>query len=62
MGTVQISEDVLAKLLTSVEALQNEVSQLRLQNATIQQKLDSLGLGQFGFCGNVFNLFPKLPK
>jgi hypothetical protein len=60
MGTVQVSEDVLAKLLTSVEALQGEVSHLRLQNSIIQQKLDALSPS--GGCGTAFTLFPKLSK
>jgi hypothetical protein len=31
MGAIQVSQDVLTKLLTSVEALQGKVSDLRLQ-------------------------------
>jgi hypothetical protein len=60
MGSVRVSEHLLTKLLTSVEALQGEVSHLRLQNSTIQQKLDALSpLGGFG---KIFTLFPKLSK
>jgi hypothetical protein len=60
MGTVQVSEDVLAKLLTSVEALQGEVSHLRFQSSVIQQKLDAFSPSSG--CGTAFALFPKLSK
>jgi hypothetical protein len=60
IGSVRVSDHLLTKLLTSVEALQGEVSYLRLQNSTIQQKLDALS--PLGGPGKIFTLFPKLSK